>query len=202
MPSQYEANFVGMFDSVDALLQETENPQHRAILLNYRAHGLLEVSSRHRDLMSPDMMVEHPIYRMNDNGQSFVLDGREQVTSFYEGLEASGAIVLWPVEQIVAVADWGFASEARFRHFVPGAMLAAEGADIDDPAATYLLSHTYSMVWHYDENALLIGEHVYEDASSRELSKPEPSDVITPADAARLLAPVLANPPTGQLVGV
>lgn len=97
--------------------------------------------------------------------------------------------MLWPVEQVVAVADWGFASEAHFRHFVPGTMLTTS-TDVDDPEATYLISHTYSMVWHYDEQARLIGEYVYEDGSSRTISKPDRED-ITPADATRLLAPVL-----------
>ena len=195
MASQYEAGFVGMFDSVDELIRQAENPHHRAILLNYRVHGLLEVSQRYRELMAPDMMVEHPVYRMNEDGKSFALDGRDQVASFYHELEASGAIVLWPVEQVVAVADWGFASEALFRQFVPGSVLAAGGADIDDLEATYLVSHVYSMVWPYDERARLIGEHVYEDGSTRQISKPDPADVITPADAKRLLAPVLATPP-------
>ena len=34
--------------------------------------------------------------------------------------------MLWPVEQVVAVSDWGFASEALFRQFVPGSVLAYE----------------------------------------------------------------------------
>lgn len=51
------------------------------------------------------------------------------------------------------------------------------------------------MVWPYDPDCRLIGEHVYEDSTSREVVKPEADDVITPADACRLLAPVLATEP-------
>ena len=107
----------------------------------------------------------------------------------------SGAIVLWPVEQVVAVADWGFASEAYFHHFVPGSMLAAGGEDIDDLKAVYLLKHTYAMAWRYDHDCRLIGEHVYEDGTSRDISKPEIDEIILPQDARRLLAPLLENPP-------
>lgn len=32
MTSKYKAGFVGMFDSVDALIRRTDNPHHRAIL--------------------------------------------------------------------------------------------------------------------------------------------------------------------------
>ena len=75
---------------------------------------------------------------MTENGHGVVLDGMDEVSAFYQHLEQSGAIVLWPEEQHVAVADWGFASEASFLHFVPGAMLAADGVDVDvdDPGAT------------------------------------------------------------------
>jgi hypothetical protein len=52
-----------MFDSVDEIIRATENPRHRAILLNYRRHGLLEVSQRWP-------------------GSWILLDGREQVAGF------------------------------------------------------------------------------------------------------------------------
>ena len=41
----------------------------------------------------------------------------------------------------------------------------------------------------------MIGEHVYEDGASREITKPAPEDVITPARARELLAPAIDNPP-------
>ena len=201
MTSTYEASFVGMMDSLDELVRSTDNPHHRAILLNYRRHGLLEVSQRYPELMAAEMMVEHPVYRMSEGGNAVVLDGREAVAGFYQELQETGSIVLWPVEQKIAVADWGFAAEALFHHFVPGSLLAGQGEDIDDPAATYLVRHVLSMVWPYDERARLIGEHVFEDPTTREVIKPRPEDVITPADARRLLAPVLANPPALATAG-
>lgn len=194
MQSTYETSLVGMFDSVDDMIRASDNPRHRAILLNYRRHGLLEVSQRWDELMAPAMMVDHPVYRMNEGGESMLLDGREQVQAFYRQLHETGSIVLWPVEQVVAVADWGFASEARFNHFVPGALMA-DDAVVDDPDATYLVRHRLSMVWHYDPDCRLIGEHVYEDGTSREVTKPDPRDVITPERAPELLAPVLAAEP-------
>ncbi len=194
MVSRYEKSFVGMFDTVDEIIRKTDNAHHRAILLNYRRHGLLEVSQRWPELVNAEMMVNEPRYFMNMAGVSFVLDGREQVTAFYQSLEDTASIVMWPTDQVLAVADWGFASEATFLHFVPGQKLAADGVDVDDPEATYLLKRRYAFVWHYDENAKLIGEHVYE-AGMPEIVKPDQADVITPADARRLLAPLIDNPP-------
>lgn len=195
MVSKYEASFTGMFDGVDEMIRTTDNPRHKQILLNYRRHGLLEVSQRWDELLDPAMTVEHPVYRMNEGPSSILLDGREMVESFYRDLVDSGASVLWPTDQKVAVSDWGFAAEATFLHFVPGKLLAAAGEQIDDPDATYLVKHLLAMFWPYAEDGRLIGEHVYEDGTSREIMKPDPEDVITPADARSLLEPVLENAP-------
>jgi hypothetical protein len=54
---------------------------------------------------------------------------------------------------------------------------------------------TILQAWHYDERARLIGENFFEYRGRRVVTKPDPADVITPADARRLYAPVLANPP-------
>lgn len=191
MTSKYAESFVGTFERLDAIIRKTDDPHHRAILLNYRQHGLLEVSGRYEEFFGPDKMVEHPIYHMSDT----ILDGKDQIRGFYHELESNGALVIWPVEQVVAVADWGFAGEATFNHFVPGKMLAQEGEDVDDLDAMYLVTTRLLQAWHYDERARLIGENFLEYRSRRVVTKPDPADVITPAEARRLYAPILANPP-------
>ncbi|MBK1786621.1 hypothetical protein [Prauserella cavernicola] len=191
--SRYEQEFVTMFAGLEKQLENIENPHHRAILKNYRRHGLLEVSGRYRELLAPDMTVEHPRYRLHEGGQSIVLDGMAQVTSFYESLAAANALVMWVVDQDIAVNDHGFSGEVVFNEFVPAPMLGESAfGDIrvgDDPNEIYLLTRTLAFVWPYDERARLIGEHVYEDAASREISEPDPADVITAERAAQLLAP-------------
>lgn len=195
MAGKYEKSFVGMFDGVDELIRHTDHPLHKRILLNYRRHGLLEVSKRWKELLGPEMTVTEPSYLMNDHRSGFALTGREAVAGFYETLIKTGAIVLWPFEQVVAVADWGFASEAKFYHFMPGSMLAEQGDKVDDPGAMYLVRRNLAMFWHYTSDAKLIGENIYETAIGREIIKPAPEDVITPERARELLAPLLENPP-------
>ncbi len=195
MAGKYEKSFVGMFDSVDELIRRTDNLPHKKILLNYRRHGLLEVSRRWKELLGPDMTVAQPSYLMNDHRGGFSLAGHEAVAGFYGTLIEAGAIVLWPFEQVVAVADWGFASEAKFFHFMSGSVLAAQGDKVDDLSAMYLVRRNLAMFWHYTSDAKLIGENVYETAVGREIIKPAPEDVITPERARELLAPLLENPP-------
>jgi hypothetical protein len=191
--SRYENEFVTMFAGLEKQLENVDDPRHRAILKNYRRHGLLEVAGRYEELLAPDMTVEHPHYRLHEGGQSVVLDGMEQVRGFYEALTAANAIVMWVADQDIAVNDHGFSGEVVFNAFVPAPMLGDSAfADIragDDSGEMYLLRRTLAFVWPYDDRCRLIGEHVYEDTASREIVKPDPADVITAARAAELLAP-------------
>ncbi|MEV1295432.1 hypothetical protein [Pseudonocardia sp. NPDC049635] len=191
--SRYEHEFVTMFAGLEKQLENIDNPRHRAILKNYRRHGLLEVSGRYQELLAPDMTVEHPQYRLHEGGQSIVLDGMAEVTAFYESLVAANALVMWVADQDIAVNDNGFSGEVVFNAFVPAPMLGESAFGNvqagDDPSEIYLLRRTLAFVWPYDERCRLIGEHVYEDAASREITRPDPADVITAERAAELLAP-------------
>jgi hypothetical protein len=51
----------------------------------------------------------------------------------------------------------------------------------------------------YDERARLIGEHIYEDGTSREIAKLASEDVVTPEQARDALAPLIR--PLPSLVG-
>jgi hypothetical protein len=190
---RYDQEFVTMFAGLERQLESIDNPRHRAILKNYRMHGLLEVAGRYKELLAPTMTVEHPHYRLHEGGQTIVLDGMEQVVGFYQSLMAANAIVMWVAEQDIAVNDHGFSGEVVFNAFVPAPMLGDSAfSDIrpgGDPTEMYLLRRTLAFVWPYDERCRLIGEHVYEDGASREILEPDPADVITAERAAELLAP-------------
>lgn len=195
MAGKYEQSFVQMFNGLDDMVRRLSNEHHIRILLNYRRHGLLEVSQRWQEILAPDMSVAQPRYQIEVNGQRLLMNGRDEVARFYDQLSSSGAIVLWPTEQVIAVADWGFASESTFFHFLPGAALLAQGEQVEHPQRTYLEKRKVAMIWHYDQQARMIGEHVYEMPGSRELLLPDPDDVISPARARELLAPLIDNPP-------
>ncbi|OUC76310.1 hypothetical protein [Gordonia lacunae] len=198
----YEEEFVHMMDDVDVLIDTLTNPLHRKILINYRRHGLLEVSGRYDELLAPNMTVAHPHYRLFEGGQGTILDGMETVRAFYQQLAEMDMLVMWTGRQKMAVHDWGFAGEAEFSQFVPGALLGDNvfGSMNNDPAADssdydassyYLVRRTLAFVWPYDENGLMLGEHVYEDSESKKVTKVSNDDVITSSRAAELLAPII-----------
>ncbi|RVW10502.1 hypothetical protein EGT67_04865 [Prescottella agglutinans] len=200
--TSYEEEFVHMMDDIDTLIESTTNPIHRKILVNYRRHGLLEVSGRYDELLAPAMTVDEPHYRVFEGGQGVILDGMSEVRGFYQTLAGMDMLVMWTGKQKMAVADWGFAGEAEFSQFVPGKMLGDnvfgsldENADSStseyDADAYYLVRRTLAFVWHYDNDVRLIGEHVYEDVTSKTVTKVAPEDVITGSRAAELLESVI-----------
>ncbi|GAC1647377.1 MAG: hypothetical protein NVS9B11_19790 [Candidatus Dormibacteraceae bacterium] len=177
--SSFEEELVGGMAATNALLGKIENPLHRAILNHYRRHAYLEVAGRFDEIFAPDMMVRAPRYRLRiGSGQTTILEGIDQVRAFYDGVRRAG-IVMWATDDEVAVADWGLASELTFHTLVPGSILAARGVDIDDPSAIYHRQNRAAFIWPFTADALLIGEHVYEDISTLRITKPETAELLT-----------------------
>lgn len=198
--TDYEREFVAMMDDVDTLIDSLENPLHRKILINYRRHGLLEVSGRYDELLQPNMTVEHPHYRLFEGGEAVILDGMDAVRTFYETLAAVDMLVMWTGKQHMAVHDWGFAGEAEFSQFVPESAMGGDNVfgDMDAGAGGakegekwFLVRRRLAFVWPYDETGRMIGEHVYEDVDSKVVTEVDASEVIDGTRAAELLAPII-----------
>jgi hypothetical protein len=79
-----------------AIAQLAEDDHRRAILENYRRHVYLEVSGRIDEILSPEMTVEHPRYRISWAGKVRVLDGIDAVRAFYEELGHADAVLFAP----------------------------------------------------------------------------------------------------------
>jgi hypothetical protein len=60
---------------IDALIERTGNPRHRAILRNYRRHVLLELAGRWPEILTPEMTVARPVYRSVTGSRTTVYDG-------------------------------------------------------------------------------------------------------------------------------
>ena len=71
--------------AVQELIERTENPRHRYLLQAYDRHRNLEHAGRYEEIFTPEMTVEHPIYRFAMLGQpQITLEGREQVEPMYQ----------------------------------------------------------------------------------------------------------------------
>ncbi len=191
--------------AVDELLAVSESPRQRRILLNFRRHAMLEVAGRWREILVPSMTVPHPVYRVDDDGMTTVFDGLDAVAGFYRNVAEAGLTVFGPLDEQATVSDSMYSAESVFAQITPGRVLAERGEDIDDPDAHYLLVHEIAMFWPYTDDGILIGEHIYEASGSRRIYKMDPADVVSPQQAAAVLAPLidaqLATERQGAVIG-
>ena len=84
------------------LLAKTTNPLHRAVLLNFWRHVHLEGAGEYDQIVAPDMMVDHPVYRVSWGANPTVVDGKDAVLGFYNSV---GEAVLWHSNDRLAVGD-------------------------------------------------------------------------------------------------
>ena len=178
--------------AVERLLEVTENPRHRYLLSAYNRHRYLEMAGRYREIFTPEMTVEHPVYRFSMLGrQRFTLDGREAVEALYEHYVKTNQCIFYTEDEELAVGDRMVVSRAIVYQQATGAALARQGVDVDE-SAMYLTRSNISMIWPYDELGRMIGEDVWEhDDIDRDLIKLDPADVLTADQAAKLLDPLI-----------
>jgi hypothetical protein len=171
------------FEGVDRLLATTSNPDHRAMLENFKAHMTAEIGCDLEGIMAT--MTPHPVYHSySGNGPDHVVhvNGRDQNRAMYQGIFDEGTSVLQLDIDRLTVADWGIAGDGVIRIINPGKVLAARGMEIDDEGAHYLVSNRMAWFLPY-EHGLMAGEDTYLDQSTTEIVKLDPSDVVTPEEA-------------------
>jgi hypothetical protein len=176
--------------AVQDLIELTENPRHRYLLQAYDRHRNLEHAGRFEEIFTPQMTVEHPVYRFNMIGQpAMKLEGREQVEPLYRHWAETNQSIFYNESETVAVGDFMVVSTMTGYQQALGSTLAAAGIDADTDAM-YLLRGRVAMIWPYDERCRLIGENVWEyDETEHDLIKLAPDDVLTTEQAAALLEP-------------
>jgi hypothetical protein len=160
------------------LLEQTTNPLHRAMLLNFWRHVHLEGAGEFDKIVAADMMVDHPVYRVTWGVNPAVIEGKDGVLGFYNSV---GETVLWNSDDRLAVADWGICDELTFHQLARGEGLQAVGYDVEHADRLYHVSSRQSFIWPYDDQARLAGEHLYEDKTSMQVEEVDPAEAITPA---------------------
>jgi hypothetical protein len=175
--NRFEQAVYGCMQPTADLLERTTNPLHRAILLNFWRHVHLEGSGQYDRILAPDMMVEHPVYRVSWGANPAVIEGKDGVLAFYNSV---GEAVLWHSDDRLAVADWGICDEITFHQLALGSDLKAIGYQVDRPDRLYHVSSRQAFIWPYDDRARLAGEHLYEDKTSLRIEEVDRSEAITP----------------------
>ena len=204
--------------AIDRLLAVIENPRHRFLLQAYSRHRYLEVAGRYEEIFAPDMMVPNPCYHFKAEGMNTKLEGQEAVKSLYRMWAETNQSIFYIENEQVAVADNFVASTVNYHQqlwgtsltlnkvmsYLPGflserllkKLLARTGLKADENAM-YLYSNFIEMVWPYDDRGRLMGEDVWEpDPDKATIVKLDAADVLTTAEAGKLLAPLIKPLPS------
>jgi hypothetical protein len=176
--NRFEQAVYDCMGATRSLLERTTKPLHRAILLNFWRHVHLEGAGEYDKIVAPDMMVDHPVYRVTWGANPAVIEGKEAVQGFYKSV---GEAVLWHSNDRLSVEDWGICDEITFHQLSVGSGLEAVGYHVDYADRLYHVSSRQAFIWPYDERARLAGEHLYEDKTSLRIEEVDRSEAITPA---------------------
>lgn len=179
--------------TIDDALAKTEKPLHREILANYRRHGILEMLGRWYDILIPEMVIDHPVYNIRIDGQSFRCDGLDEVKTMYSTFAEQANVVFGPLYERIAVADWGLAMETFLYMPNSGTFLNQMGYDLD-PDKSYAVTRWVGQVWPYDANAKLVGEMILEDPGSVRVTEIDPATIMDVKQGALLIEPLLDSP--------
>lgn len=183
--NRFEQAIYGCMTPTARLLEETTNPLHRAMLLNFWRHVLLEGAGQYDEIVAEDMMVDEPVYRVTWGVNPGVISGKEGVLAFYNSV---GEAVLFHSDDRLSVADWGICDEITFHQLARGGDLRELGYEIERDDALYHVSSRQAFIWPYDSRARLAGEHLYEDKTSLQIEEVSPDEAITPARAKEIFA--------------
>lgn len=183
--NRFEQGIYDCMTPTARLVEETTNPLHRAMLLNFWRHVLLEGAGRYDEIVAEDMMVDEPVYRVTWGVNPGVISGKEGVLAFYNSV---GEAVLFHSDDRLSVADWGICDEITFHQLARGGDLRELGYEIERDDALYHVSSRQAFIWPYDSRARLAGEHLYEDKTSLQIEEVGPDEAITPARAKDIFA--------------
>jgi hypothetical protein len=204
--------------AIDRLLQVTTNPRHRFILMAYARHRHLEFSGHYEEVLTDEMMNEHPIYTIRALGVDMTINGKDEVRAMYRNWAETNQCVFYIENEQVAVADnfvasrltsyqqiWGGTLKATkvlailpkgLTHELFIKMLEFKGLK-PDLNSMYLYKTHEQWFWPYDDRGRLMREDILEpDPSTSDIIKLDPSDVLTTAHASELLAPLIKPLPS------
>jgi hypothetical protein len=152
---------------------ETEtNPTFRRQIEEVMFHIRVEAEG-HIERAVGRLSPTHAEYRLYENGKpSITISGKDDIrTQFYGALvENIHQDLEWNIVRTV-VDDGIVITEGTMKAAMRGSVLAAAGLDAD-PDTFYLSEGRHLVMWPFDDEGRLIGEHVYYGFTS------DPADVI------------------------
>jgi hypothetical protein len=148
---------------LEARAATESNPRRRGLLLAVRDHMEHEIKGALDPLMAT--LTDEPVYHFWGNTPS-VLEGRDTVRGFYEGMIARGGQQFEVVVDRIVVDDGAVITEGQVKQVYKGTALIAmgmkelAGAPLA-PDDLVLTTAQLVTVWPADAQGRLIGEDIY-----------------------------------------
>ncbi len=159
------------------------------------------------------MYADNPVYNLHALGFNTTISGRDNVRKLYKFWAETNQTVFYGENEQVAVADnFVCSTVTAYQQVWGGSILSSKvmgilpkGLSKDlllklldvhgmkaDPNCMYLYTNLEETIWPYDDRCRLLREDVMEpDPSAAKLIKHDPADVMTTAQAAAALAPLI-----------
>jgi hypothetical protein len=163
--------------SIQEKLDRTTDPRHRAMIGEVLAHARAEVDGDLEGVLGT--LCANPVYRYVRNaGPVDQPRGTEAIRDFYvTDIFGGGRHILEGYKDRIVVDDHTVITEGTMRILQWGRDLVAQGLQVDDPDATYLMSVRLLIVWPFDEDQKIIGEESWSQPRTRTLEKVPDEDV-------------------------
>lgn len=205
--------------AVDRLLDVTENPRHRFLLMAYARHRALEVAGRYEEIFAPDMMAPRAVYHLTVGGNDAIFSGHDQIKSLYRMWAQTNQTAFYIETEEVSVSDHYVTSVSTAYQQISGKSLRANkllgvlpkfisrrlleralSQDKHQADDNDMYLHKFvgvQMIWPYDDRGRLLGEDVYEPLHDQsELIRIDAKDVMHTDRARQLLAPLIKPLPS------
>lgn len=202
---------------IERLLEVTENPRHRFLLQAYHRHRYLEIAGRYEEIFAPEMMSANPAYHFHADATNATLSGQEAIKGLYRMWAETHQCIFYAENEEIAVSDHFVFSCGTVHQQVSGKTLkgnkllahlplgiserllkkalSAKTFKVDENDL-YLYTTVIEMIWPYDDRGRLIGEDVWEpEPEKAEIIKLNAAEVLTTAEAAKLLNPLIKSLP-------
>jgi hypothetical protein len=169
-------------------LKTENNPLHRNQLEKIIYHMKGEAAGDIDRILTTVSPKASYISYDNREGPPRVFKGHGEIREFYNQMLAAISVNLEFFVERLVVDDYCVITEGINKSALRGSVLAAMGIDVDDPDAFYLTQGRTLVVWPFDKDGMILGEHIFPaagtsptEASRRKL---RPEEIGTYAQAA------------------
>ena len=164
-----------MWKSMEERLARTTNPRHRHMIEMVIAHSKSEVAGDIEAVLAT--LAPDPAYHLWSDGRDVGPKGMEAVVGFYQRLLNSGGTHLESPKERIVVDDDTVVTEMSVRQILHGRAAKANGYDIDDEDAFYVIRFRCLVLWPFTPEGKIVGEDSYVSRDINDIRKLDDAEV-------------------------